>query len=67
MAGIEAEVLELRNMSISNLKEFKRLLKSLTPSGGFVLCSCSGLYSVDFLERIQELYRIADELKTIMG
>ena len=54
MAGIEAEILEAGEMSLSGLKEFKRLLKSLTPGGGFVLCSCSGLYSVDFLERIQE-------------
>jgi len=62
MAGIEAEILETEKMSLSGLKEYERLIRSLTPGGGFIICSCSGLYSGDFLERVQELYRIADEL-----
>jgi hypothetical protein len=62
MAGIEAEILEAREISMSTLKEYERLIRSLTPGGGFVICSCSGLYSGDFLNRVQELYRIADEL-----
>jgi hypothetical protein len=62
MAGIEAEILEAREISISALKEYERLIRSLTPGGGFIICSCSGLYSGDFLERVQKLYRIADEL-----
>jgi hypothetical protein len=62
MAGIEAEMLEAGIMSLSGLKEYERLIQSLPPGGGFIICSCRGLYSGDFLERIQELYRIADEL-----
>jgi len=62
MAGIEAEILETEKMSLSGLKEYERLIRSLTPGGGFIICSCSGLYSGDFLERVQELYRIADEV-----
>lgn len=62
MAGIEAEILEAGEMSSSGLKEYERLIRSLTQCGGFIICSSSGLYSGDFLERIQELYRIADQL-----
>lgn len=62
MAGIDAEILEAGEMSISGLKAYERLILSLTPGGGFIICSCSGLYSGDFLERIQKLYRITDEL-----
>jgi hypothetical protein len=61
MAGIEAEILEAEKISLSGLKEYERLIRSLTPGGGFIICSCSGLYSGDFLERVKELYRIADE------
>jgi hypothetical protein len=62
MAGIEAEILETEKMSLSGLKEYERLIRSLTPGGGFIICSCSGLYSGNFLERVKELYRIADEV-----
>jgi uroporphyrinogen decarboxylase len=62
MAGIEAEILEATEISMSALKEYERLIRSLTPGGGFIISSCSGLYSGDFLQRVQELYRIADEL-----
>jgi uroporphyrinogen decarboxylase len=62
MAGIEAEILEEGKMSLSALEEYERIVRSLSLGGGFIISSCSGLYSGDFLERIQELYRIADEL-----
>jgi hypothetical protein len=62
MAGIEAEFLEPGGMFLSGLREYERLVRSLTPGGGFIICSCSGLYFGDFLERVQELYRIADAL-----
>jgi uroporphyrinogen decarboxylase len=62
MAGIEAEILEVGKMPLSRLKEYKRVVRSLSQGGGFIISSCSGLYSGDFLERIQDLYRIADEL-----
>lgn len=62
MAGIDADILEAGEISLSCLREYERLIWSLTPDGGFILCSSSGLYSGGFLERLQELYRIADEL-----
>jgi hypothetical protein len=64
MAGIEAEMLESEKMPLSGLKEYERLVQTLSPGGGFIICSCSGLYAGDFLERVQELYRIADQLFT---
>jgi hypothetical protein len=62
MAGIDAEILAGPEMSLSSLEEYERLVHSLAQGGGFIICSSSGLYSGDFLQRIQELYRIADEL-----
>jgi hypothetical protein len=62
MAGIEAEMLEAVEIPLSSLKEYRRLVGYLSQGGGFILCSSSGLYSGDFLDRIHELYRIADEL-----
>lgn len=59
MAGIEAEILEAGEMVLSDLKEYERIVRSLSSGGGFILSSSSGLYSGDFFERIQELYRIA--------
>ena len=61
MAGIEGEILEEGEISLTGLKQYKRLVRALTPDGGFILCSCSGLYSGNFLEGVQELYKIADE------
>lgn len=62
MAGIDAEILGAGEMSLLDLKEFERQLKSLASQGGFILCSSSGLFSGEFLEKIEELYRIADKL-----
>jgi hypothetical protein len=61
MAGIDAEILEGGEISLSGLKEYERIIRFLAQGGGFIICSSSGLYSGDFLERIQELYRIADD------
>lgn len=62
MAGIEAEVLETEKLSSSDRKEYEGIVRALAPGGGFIICSCSGLYTGGFLERVQELYGIADEL-----
>jgi uroporphyrinogen-III decarboxylase len=62
MAGIEAELLESEEPSLSTVEGYERLVRSLSRDGGFILCSCTGLYAGDFLERIRELYRIADEI-----
>jgi hypothetical protein len=62
MAGIEAEVLEAEELSSSDRKEYKKIVRALAPDGGFIICSGSGLYAGRFLERVQELYRIADTI-----
>jgi hypothetical protein len=62
MAGIEAEMLEAEEFSSSGREEYKKIIRALAPDGGFIICSCSGLYAGGFLERVQELYRIADTL-----
>ncbi len=62
MAGIEAETLGAGKGSSSGLEEYRRLLRSLGPEGGFIISSSTGLYSAGFLERLEELYQIADEL-----
>jgi hypothetical protein len=62
MAGIEVEMLAPGGMAGDGVEEYKRLVQSLRLGGGFILCSSTGLYAGDFLERMQELYRIADEI-----
>ncbi|MBN1254498.1 MAG: hypothetical protein JXA50_04425 [Deltaproteobacteria bacterium] len=64
MGGIDGELLTAGTHSVSSLKEYKRLVRSLAPGGGFIICSSSGLYSGDFLAGIQKLYQIADEAFT---
>jgi hypothetical protein len=62
MAGIEADVLEAEKLSSSDRKEYESIVRALFTGGGFILCSSSGLYAGGFLERVQELYRIADSI-----
>ena len=62
MTGIEPQMLEAGEVSLSDLKEYEKIVRFLSSGGGFILSSSSGLYSGDFFERILELYRIADGL-----
>lgn len=62
MAGIDAEILEKQELPLSLLKDYERLIHCLSRIGGFILCSSCGLYSADFVERIESLYRIANEV-----
>ena len=64
MGGIDGELLTAETQSVSRLDEYKRLVRSLAPGGGFIICSSSGLYSGDFLAGVQKLYQIADEVCT---
>ncbi|MBN1850995.1 MAG: hypothetical protein JW932_20705 [Deltaproteobacteria bacterium] len=61
MAGIDADLLETEKISFSALDQYRQLLRSLAPGGGLILSSCTGLYSDDYYDRIQELYHIADD------
>jgi hypothetical protein len=62
MAGIEGEMLVPQALYNAERERFSRLVRALQPGGGFILCSGSGLYAGDFLARVEELYRIADEI-----
>ena len=64
MAGIGAELLEAPELSSFARKEYEGIVRALSPGGGFILCSSSGLYAGRFLERVQELYGIADTIYT---
>jgi hypothetical protein len=60
MAGIEAELLVSDVPSPGALNEFERIVGNLAPLGGLILSSCCGLYSGDFLGRIENIYAFAD-------
>jgi hypothetical protein len=60
MAGIEADLLESDFPPAGALNEFERIVGTLAPLGGLILSSCCGLYSGDFLSRIEKIYAIAD-------
>ncbi len=60
MGGIDVDILEAGEIPSSTLEKYESLLRYLSLGGGFILCSSSGLYSGNFLERIQELYHLAD-------
>jgi hypothetical protein len=62
MAGIDAELLVSNDPHPDVLKDFEEMITSLAFEGGLILCSSCGLYSGDFIERIQKIYAMADRL-----
>jgi uroporphyrinogen decarboxylase len=62
MAGIDGDLLEMAQTAPAAMKQFKKLLRALRPHGGFILSSCTGLYSGNFYKKIEELYGIANDL-----
>lgn len=62
MAGIEADFLTSKTFDNHMQQEFEYIVNSLTPVGGLILCSGSGLYSGAFLERIKKIYHFADKI-----
>ncbi len=64
LAGIDADLLDAGTLSESQKIEFSRRVETLAQGGGFVLSSSCGLYSSHALERLKELYGIADESLT---
>jgi hypothetical protein len=65
MAGIDAELLASDNPLPDVWKDFERIITSLAPKGGLILSSSCGLYSGDFIERIQRIYAMADRFTKI--
>ncbi|MCG6878112.1 MAG: hypothetical protein LJE96_03030 [Deltaproteobacteria bacterium] len=60
MAGIEGEILAQNRLSLSGLEELKKRCRFLARNGGFILSSACGLYSGEFLERIEKIYNMID-------
>lgn len=56
MGGIDGELLQKEEISSSDVEALKVLAHSISGNGGFILSSSCGLYSGEFLERIQTLY-----------
>lgn len=61
LSGMDADILEAESLTASQKKEFVNRLISLAQGGGFILSSSCGLYSRKSLQRLQELYGIAEE------
>lgn len=61
LAGMDADVLEVESLTAARKKEFGRRLKLLAKGGGFILSSSCGLNSLNSLQRLQELYHVAEE------
>ncbi len=60
MAGIDAGLLQASFLDASLKNNFSNFIARLSQRGGLILSSSCGLYSRDFLERIGELYDLAD-------
>jgi len=60
IAGIDAELLQAPLLDASRKDAFSKLVGTISRKGGFILSSSCGLYSPDFLERLRELYILAD-------
>ncbi len=64
LAGMDADILEAESLTASQKREFGRSLRSLAQGGGFILSSSCGLYSPNSLQRLQELYALAEAYLT---
>ena len=60
MAGIDAGLLQAPFLDASLRNDFSNFVARLSQRGGLILSSSCGLYSREFLERIGELYDLAD-------
>jgi hypothetical protein len=56
VGGIDGEMLQKEELSSDDMEEFKNLVKNISRNGDFVLSSACGLYSGQFLKRIQYIY-----------
>jgi uroporphyrinogen decarboxylase len=61
LAGMDADILEAESLTEARKKEFSSSLKLLAKGGGFILSSSCGLNSRNSLQRLQELYHVAEE------
>ncbi len=61
LAGMDADILEAEALTATQEREFIRTVISLAQGGGFILSSSCGLSTRNSLQRLQELYEIAEE------
>jgi hypothetical protein len=62
MAGIEPELLETQPPPAGPLAQFLQTVTALGPSGNLIISTGSGLYKSEHMERLQNIYRLADDL-----
>jgi len=60
LGGMDADILETETLTESQKREFGRTVTLLARGGGFILSSSCGLYSRNSIQRLQELYDIAE-------
>ncbi len=58
--GVSREFLENKPLSAKRKQRFSQIVKSLGANGGLVLSSSSGLHAPNMVDRLKELYRLAD-------
>jgi len=58
---MDAHIPEAEALTEARRREFGRKVKSLGKGGGFILSSSCGLNSANSLQRLQELYSVAEE------
>jgi hypothetical protein len=58
---MDADILEAEALTATQKREFIRTVISLAQGGGFILSSSCGLSTRNSLQRLQELYEIAEE------
>lgn len=61
MAGIETEMLEADSIPPGEKERLEQLLKSLGPTKDLILGSSCGLYSGEYLDRMEKIYEFADD------
>lgn len=60
MGGIDGELLQSQTLSLSQKAAFSSRMQHLAEGGGFIFATSCGLYSADFLKRLQEFYDLLD-------
>jgi uroporphyrinogen decarboxylase len=61
LSGMDADILEAGSLTASQKEEFVNRVMSLARGGGFILSSSCGLYSLNSLQRLEELYSILED------
>jgi hypothetical protein len=61
LGGIEPQYLDSEILSEEQQREFHLFVREISKGGGFMLCSSSGLYKPELVDRIHLLYRLTED------